>query len=49
MNSSQLFVTVNGVVYRLVSLSYDGTWWNVIKTATGEQAYLADTVVQANK
>jgi hypothetical protein len=44
-------VTVNGIEYRLVSLSYDGTWYNVIKTSTGEQAYLnADTVAQsANK
>jgi hypothetical protein len=50
MNNNQLFITVNGVDYMLVSLSYDGTWWNVIKTATGEQAYLnADTVEQATK
>lgn len=54
MNNSQPsvtnIVTVNGIDYRLISLSYDGTWWNVIKTATGEQAYLnADTVEQANK
>lgn len=54
MNSSQPsvtnIITVNGIDYRLISLSYDGTWWNVIKTATGERAYLnADTVEQANK
>lgn len=54
MNNDQAFttnlVTVNGTEYRLLSLSYDGTWWNVIKTATGEQAYLnADTVEQATK
>lgn len=54
MNNDQVFVTniviVNGTEYRLVSLSYDGSWYNVIKTATGEQAYLnADTVEQANK
>lgn len=43
-------VTINGVDYRLVSLSYDGTWYNVIKTATGETAYLnADTVEQARE
>lgn len=43
-------VTINGVSYRLISLSYDGTWYNVIKTETGETAYLnADTVEQANK
>ena len=52
MNNNQLsvtmFVTVNGIDYSLVSLSYDDTWWNVIKTATGERAYLnADTVEQA--
>lgn len=54
MNNDQVsvpvFVTVNGIDYRLISLSYDGTWWNVIKTATGERAYLnADTVEQAKK
>lgn len=38
-------VTINAVDYRLTSLSYDGTWWNVIKTTTGERTYLnADTV-----
>ena len=42
-------VTVNGVDYRLVSLSYDGTWWNVVHTATGEQAYLNADTVEANK
>lgn len=54
MNNDQVFVTnivtVNGMEYRLVSLSYDGTWYNVIKMVTGEPAYLnADTVEQANK
>ena len=54
MNNDQVFttniVTVNGTEYRLVSLSYDGSWYNVIKTATGEPAYLnATTVAQANK
>jgi len=54
MNNDQVFVTnivtVNGTEYRLLSLSYDGTWYNVIKTETGETAYLnADTVAQANK
>ncbi len=54
MNDQTVFatnvVTVNGVEYRLVSLSYDGTWYNVVKTATGEPAYLnADTVEQANE
>lgn len=40
-------VTINGTEYRLISLSYDGTWYNVIKTVTGESAYLnADTVEQ---
>lgn len=48
MNDQTIFV--NGVEYRLVSLSYDGTWYNVIKTSTGERAYLnADTVEQARK
>lgn len=52
MNNQPVFVTnivtVNGTEYRLVSLSYDGTWYNVIKTVTGEPAYLnADTVAQA--
>ena len=52
MNNDQAFttnlVTVNGTEYRLLSLSYDGAWYNVIKTATGEPAYLnADTVEQA--
>ena len=42
-------VTVNGTEYRLVSLSYDGAWYNVIKITTGEPAYLnADTVAQAS-
>ena len=42
-------VTVNGVDYRLISLSYDGTWYNVINTTTGKAAYLnADTVAQAS-
>lgn len=53
MNDQTVFVTnivINGVEYRLISLSYDGTWYNVIKTATGETAYLnADTVEQASK
>lgn len=43
-------VTVNDVDYRLISLSYDGSWYNVINTKTGESAYLnADTVEQASK
>jgi len=41
-------VTVNGTEYRLVSLSYDESWYNVIKTSTNEPAYLnADTVAVA--
>lgn len=53
MNDQNVFVTnivtINAVDYRLTILSYDGTWWNVIKTATGEHTYLnADTVEQAN-
>lgn len=51
MNNDQA-VTVNGTEYLLVSLSYDGSWYNVVKTSTGETAYLnADTVAvaQANK
>ena len=52
MNDQTVFVTnivtVNGTEYRLVSLSYDCSWYNVIKTATGEAAYLnADTVAVA--
>ena len=47
MNNDQV-ITVNGTEYRLISLSYDGSWYNVIKTSTGEQAYLnADTVAVA--
>ncbi len=52
MNNTHMtdIVTVNGVDYRLISLSYDGTWYNVINTKTGEPAYLnADTVEQASK
>lgn len=56
MNDHTVFVTnivnVNGTEYRIVSQSYDGSWFNVIKTSTGETAYLnADTVAvaQANK
>jgi len=49
MNNDQV-VTVNGTEYLLVSLSYDGSWYNVIKTSTNEPAYLnADTVEQASK
>ena len=53
MNNDQVFttniVTVNGTEYRLISLSYDGTWYNVINTTTGKTAYLnADTVEQAS-
>lgn len=52
MNKSDVFVTnlvtVNGTEYRLLSLSYDSTWYNVINTTTGKMAYLnADTVEQA--
>ena len=54
MNNQPVFVTnivtINDVDYRLISLSYDGTWYNVIKSATGEPAYLnANTVEQASK
>lgn len=54
MNDQTVFVTnivtVNGTEYSLVSLSYDGTWYIVVKTSTGETAYLnADTVEQASK
>jgi len=45
-------VTVNGTDYRLVSLSYDESWYNVVKTSTGETAYLnaeSVAVAQANK
>lgn len=53
MNNDQVCITniviVNGTEYRLVSLSYDGSWYNVIKTATGERAYLNADTVEANK
>jgi len=49
VNAVTNIVTVNGTEYLLVSLSYDGSWYNVIKIATGEQAYLNADTVEANK